>query len=103
MRYASKRPPTWRIAAAAAAAAIALSACSSGSVDDTDGRNEGGESVVNYALPPNASPNWILPIVMPGKLSTRNGSINDSLWPPKVTYSGSLGDVEMVAPRTMAI
>lgn len=102
MRYAPKRPPTWRLVAAAAAAAIALSACSSGSADDSDSGNEGEQSVVNYALPPNATPNWILPIGIPGKLATHNSSITNSLWPPVVAYNGSHGEVKLDEQMSLA-
>lgn len=48
---------------------------------------------INYALPPNFMPNWILPIGKAGKLNTNNKSISQSLWEPLVAYDGATGTV----------
>jgi peptide/nickel transport system substrate-binding protein len=53
-----------------------------------------GKDTINYALPPDFTPNWILPIGAPGKLNTNNGSIAASLWEPLVAYDGSTGTVD---------
>ncbi|MHA6630945.1 peptide ABC transporter substrate-binding protein [Pseudonocardia sichuanensis] len=83
--------------ALAVAAALALAACGSG------GDESGGDgSVVNYALPANATPNWILPIGVPGTLATHNISIYKSLWPSLVAFNGSTGEVVLDEAASVA-
>jgi peptide/nickel transport system substrate-binding protein len=74
-------------AAVALAFAAFASGCSSGNSASTS------QDTVNYALPPNFTPNWILPIGTAGKLNTNNGSIADSLWEKLVAYDGATGTV----------
>lgn len=86
--------------AVATLAALTLSACSS---DSSAGRgDDGGQSTVTYALPPNATPNWILPIGIPGTLATHNMSINKTLWPSLVAFNGSNGDVALDEAASVA-
>ncbi|WP_255622436.1 peptide ABC transporter substrate-binding protein [Pseudonocardia sp. DSM 110487] len=96
----SRPPLAARIArgtALAVAAALALAACGSG------GEESGGTgSVVNYALPANATPNWILPIGVPGTLATHNTSIYRSLWPALVAFNGSTGQVALDEAASVA-
>jgi peptide/nickel transport system substrate-binding protein len=96
----SRSPLAARIArgtALAVAAALALAACGSG------GEESGGTgSVVNYALPANATPNWILPIGVPGTLATHNTSIYRSLWPALVAFNGSTGQVALDEAASVA-
>ncbi|TQM09260.1 peptide ABC transporter substrate-binding protein [Pseudonocardia kunmingensis] len=83
--------------ALAVAAALTLAACGSG------GDESGGDgSVVNYALPANATPNWILPIGVPGTLATHNISIYKSLWPSLVAFNGSTGEVALDEAASVA-
>lgn len=95
--------PTARLArctAAIAVAMITLAACSSGDSSDSDGEAEA--STVTYALPANATPNWILPIGIPGTLATHNRSISKTLWPSLVAYDGSRGDVALDLDASVA-
>jgi peptide/nickel transport system substrate-binding protein len=87
-------PAVRRTACAAAATAVALSlaACGGSSTGEGGTTTTEGASVVNYALPPNATPNWILPIGTPGTLATHNISIQNTLWPRLVEFNGSHGD-----------
>jgi peptide/nickel transport system substrate-binding protein len=87
---------TARGTALAVAAALALAACGSGDGSGDD------SSVVNYALPANATPNWILPIGVPGTLATHNTSIYESLWPSLVAFNGSTGDVALDEAASVA-
>ncbi|MGP4049880.1 peptide ABC transporter substrate-binding protein [Streptomyces sp. 2A115] len=48
---------------------------------------------INYALPANFTPNWILPIGTAAHLNTNNRSIADSLWERLVAYDGSTGKI----------
>ena len=52
-------------------------------------------TTVNYALPPNATPNWILPIGTAGKMATHNYSISQSIWSPLMTFDGSKGEMKL--------
>lgn len=83
-----------------AAAALLLTGCSSGA----DGGAAGSAAAVpagvdtdavDYALPPNATPNWILPIGIAGKMATHNSSITQSLWSPLMTFDGSKGEMKL--------
>ena len=76
---------------AVAVAAATLAGCSS--AGSPSAANAGTDSI-SYALPPDFTPNWILPIGAPGKLNTNNGSIAASLWEPLVAYDGSTGSVD---------
>ncbi|HEY0248082.1 MAG TPA: peptide ABC transporter substrate-binding protein [Gryllotalpicola sp.] len=75
---------------AAAAAAVLLAGCSSSGSSPS---SSGSKDSINYALPANFTPNWILPIGAPGKLNTNNGSIAGALWEPLVAYDGSTGTI----------
>jgi peptide/nickel transport system substrate-binding protein len=75
---------------AVAAAAVLLAGCSG---TQSSGQTAAGKDTINYALPANFTPNWILPVGAPGKLNTNNGSIAASLWEPLVAYDGSTGTV----------
>lgn len=48
---------------------------------------------IDYALPANFTPNWILPIGTAAHLNTNNRSIADSLWERLVAYDGSTGKI----------
>jgi peptide/nickel transport system substrate-binding protein len=87
-RLAARR--TAIAAAAAAAAALLLAGCTGGGSSQS---GSSGKDTINYALPANFTPNWILPVGAPGKLNTNNGSIAASLWEPLVAYDGSTGTV----------
>lgn len=88
--------------AALGVAALAITACSSnGSSGTTSGKNGASASgsapsggSATFALPPNATPNWIFPIGTPGHLASYNISIQAEMWLPLYNYdteSGTLG------------
>ncbi|AMM19103.1 peptide ABC transporter substrate-binding protein [Frondihabitans sp. PAMC 28766] len=81
----------WAFAATAAVAAVALLAgCSSGG---SSNNSSSSKDTIDYALPANFTPNWILPIGAAGKLNTNNGSISSTLWEPLIAYNGSAGSI----------
>ncbi|MET0475554.1 MAG: peptide ABC transporter substrate-binding protein [Mycobacterium sp.] len=83
--------PRLRHRAAAAAAMVAIGALVAGC--SSAGNSGSTTDSMSYALPPNFTPNWILPIGTSGKLNTNNGSIAQSLWETLVAYDGATGEV----------
>ncbi|MEV6103877.1 peptide ABC transporter substrate-binding protein [Streptomyces sp. NPDC051940] len=82
----------WVLATAAAVSAgTLLSACGGSGSGSSAG---GSKDEINYALPANFTPNWILPIGTAAHLNTNNSSITSTLWEPLVSYDGSTGKVE---------
>jgi peptide/nickel transport system substrate-binding protein len=57
---------------------------------------------VTFALPPNATPNWILPLGIPGYLASYNSAIYALLYLPLYSYNGSSGTVAMDQPAGAA-
>ncbi|MGW2473792.1 peptide ABC transporter substrate-binding protein [Streptomyces sp. NPDC001665] len=81
----------WALAAGAATtAAVLLSGCSGGG---TTSSGSASSDSINYALPANFTPNWILPVGTASHLNTNNSSISQSLWEPLIAYDGSTGKV----------
>ena len=81
----------WALAAGAATtAAVLLSGCSGGG---TNSSGSASSDSINYALPANFTPNWILPVGTAAHLNTNNSSISQSLWEPLIAYDGSTGKV----------
>jgi peptide/nickel transport system substrate-binding protein len=76
------------VAAVPVALGALLAGCSSAGNSASTSKD-----TINYALPPNFTPNWILPIGTSGRLNTNNGSIAQSLWEPLVSYDGATGTV----------
>ncbi|MFI9168127.1 peptide ABC transporter substrate-binding protein [Streptomyces lincolnensis] len=74
--------------AALGAGTLLLAACSG-----TSGTSSASKDTINYALPANFTPNWILPIGTAAHLNTNNRSIADSLWERLVAYDGSTGRI----------
>ncbi|MFC9843656.1 peptide ABC transporter substrate-binding protein [Streptomyces sp. NPDC060223] len=70
------------------AGALLLAGCSG-----SGGTSSASRDSINYALPANFTPNWILPIGTAAHLNTNNSSISDSLWERLVAYDGSTGKV----------
>src|SRR5690606_8469417 len=60
-----------RLAVGAAAAVALLAGCSTSSGADGAAADR---TDVNYALPANATPNWIVPLGIAGKLATHNSA-----------------------------
>ncbi|WP_329336276.1 peptide ABC transporter substrate-binding protein [Streptomyces sp. NBC_01352] len=75
-------------AAALMAGTLLLAGCSG-----TSGASSASKTSVNYALPANFTPNWILPIGTAAHLNTNNKSIANTLWEPLVAYDGSTGKI----------
>ncbi|MFF3261629.1 peptide ABC transporter substrate-binding protein [Streptomyces sp. NPDC002932] len=81
----------WALTAGVATtAAVLLSGCSGGG---TTSSGAGSKDSINYALPANFTPNWILPVGTASHLNTNNASISQSLWEPLIAYDGSTGKV----------
>ncbi|WP_232667711.1 peptide ABC transporter substrate-binding protein [Pseudonocardia sp. TRM90224] len=78
------------LVAVLAAAGIVLAACSGGPAGQS---GSGPSDSATFALPPNATPNWILPIGIPGHLSGINTAVNRLMWPPLYTYAGDDGSL----------
>ena len=75
-----------------AGAAVSVSALLAG-CDGANGSSSASSDSINYALPANFTPNWVLPIGTPAHLNTNNVSIAASLWEPLVAYDGSTGGI----------
>ncbi|GAB3556454.1 peptide ABC transporter substrate-binding protein [Spelaeicoccus albus] len=81
----------WMLATAAVlASSVALAGCSGGDNSTSAAK----KTSINYALPANFTPNWILPIGTSAHLNTNNVSIAESLWEPLIEYDGSTGKME---------
>jgi peptide/nickel transport system substrate-binding protein len=79
----------WALFAGAAVSVTALvTGCTS-----TSGSASASSDSINYALPANFTPNWILPIGTPAHLNTNNISIAAALWEPLIAYDGSTGGI----------
>lgn len=74
--------------AALSAGTLLLAGCSG-----TSGTSSGSHDSIDYALPANFTPNWILPIGTAAHLNTNNRSIADSLWERLIAYDGSTGRI----------
>ncbi|MEV5705562.1 peptide ABC transporter substrate-binding protein [Actinoallomurus sp. NPDC052274] len=78
-------------------AALLVAGCSSGSGQGssaTGGTPQQGGSVT-FALPPNATPNWIFPLGTPGHLAGYNSAIRQNVFLPLYSYNGSSGTVAL--------
>lgn len=82
-----------------AATAGLLAGCSSDGSSTTGG---GSKDEINYALPANATPNWLVPLATAGKMTTHNSSLIRSLYEPLVAYDGSTGTVDRVPTADLA-
>jgi peptide/nickel transport system substrate-binding protein len=87
VRTAERR--RWALAAGAVLAASALVTGCNGAGNSSSATSDS----INYALPANFTPNWILPIGTPAHLNTNNVSIAASLWEPLIAYDGSTGSI----------
>ncbi len=82
----------WALAAGVAISAGALLTGCAGSGGSGSSPSASSDSI-NYALPANFTPNWILPVGTAAHLNTNNISISASLWEPLVAYDGSTGSI----------
>jgi peptide/nickel transport system substrate-binding protein len=81
----------WALVAGAAVLTGALvTGCSGGG---TSSSGPASSDTINYALPANFTPNWILPIGTAAHLNTNNSSISQAVWEPLIAYDGSTGKV----------
>ncbi|MFF3196415.1 peptide ABC transporter substrate-binding protein [Streptomyces misionensis] len=78
------------VAGAAVTSGALLTGCSGGGTSSSGGNSS---DTINYALPANFTPNWILPVGTAAHLNTNNSSISQVLWEPLVAYDGSTGQV----------
>jgi peptide/nickel transport system substrate-binding protein len=76
-------------AAALSAGTLLLTACSGSSGSSSSSSHD----TIDYALPANFTPNWILPIGTAAHLNTNNISIANTLWEPLIAYDGSTGKI----------
>ncbi|MEU5342681.1 MULTISPECIES: peptide ABC transporter substrate-binding protein [unclassified Streptomyces] len=74
--------------AVVSAGTLLLAGCSG-----TNDTSSASPDSINYALPANFTPNWILPIGTAAHLNTNNRSIADSMWERLVAYDGSTGKI----------
>ena len=74
--------------AVVSAGTLLLAGCSG-----TNDTSSASPDSIDYALPANFTPNWILPIGTAAHLNTNNRSIADSLWERLVAYDGSTGEI----------
>jgi peptide/nickel transport system substrate-binding protein len=99
LRSASRSTPV--TIAALGVAALAIAACSSsggsstasgagGTTASPSGSAASGGSAT-FALPPNATPDWIFPIGTPGHLASYNSSIQAEMWLPLYNYDTESG------------
>jgi peptide/nickel transport system substrate-binding protein len=83
------------------AAVLAISACSSGGGSSSNSgsgssgsANAGTASAggsATFALPPDATPNWIFPLATSGHLASYNSSIQAEMWLPLYAYDTTSG------------
>lgn len=96
-RSASRSTPA-TLAALGFAAVLAISACSSGGGSSSNGSSGSGSSgtaaaggSATFALPPNATPNWIFPLATPAHLASYNSSIQAEMWLPLYAFDTTSG------------
>lgn len=90
----------WALVTGAALTSGALLAGCSGSGNASSDGN--ATDTINYALPANFTPNWILPIGTAAHLNTNNSSISQSLWEVLIAYDGSTGEVDWNKDNSIA-
>lgn len=94
----AKRSRRVAVAIASALAIGALLTACAGSGQSASSKSDS----INYALPADFTPNWILPIGTSAHLNTNNLSIAASLWEPLVAYDGSSGTVSWNKKASLA-
>jgi len=98
--FKSARSAPAALAALGVAATLAVSACGSGSGTSSGsspaaagtgtGTGTSGGSA-SFALPPDATPNWIFPIATPAHLASYNATIQSEMWLPLYGYDTNAG------------
>ena len=88
------RPRPAILTAFGVSAALLITACGSGgSAGSSSSSAASAGNSASFALPPDATPNWIFPIATPAHLASYNGSIQAEMYLPLYQYdtvSGSL-------------
>lgn len=79
------------VAGAVVTTGALLTGCSGGGGSSSSG--SASSDTINYALPANFTPNWILPVGTASHLNTNNASISQAVWEPLIAYDGSTGTV----------
>ena len=77
------------VVGATVAVAALLAGCAGGGASSTGAESDS----IDYALPSNTTPNWILPINTAGTLNTNNLSISSAMWESLISYDGSSGSI----------
>jgi peptide/nickel transport system substrate-binding protein len=88
------RPRAALATAAVAVAALVISACGSGGGSSSGSAASSGGSAT-FALPPDATPNWIFPIQTPAHLASYNSSIFSEMYLPLYNYDTSSGSLSI--------
>jgi peptide/nickel transport system substrate-binding protein len=94
----------WRTALGVTLASVlALSGCA-GSQEQHGGGSGAPRTggTARFALPPSATPNWIMPISIPGYGANYNGVIRATMFVPLYNYGGSSGSVTLDDPGSAA-
>jgi peptide/nickel transport system substrate-binding protein len=94
----------WRTALGVTLASVlALSGCA-GSQEQHGGGSGAPRTggTARFALPPSATPNWIMPIAIPGYGASYNGAIRATMFVPLYNYDGSSGSVALNDPSSAA-
>jgi len=89
--------PWVTLTALGVSAALMVSACSSakGAAGGAGGGAPVAGGSATFALPPNATPNWIFPIGTPGHLASYNSSIQAEMYLPLYSYDTSSGTLAL--------
>lgn len=95
--FRSARSAPVALTALGVAATLAVSACSSGSgsgsgsTSGTSASAAASGGSASFALPPDATPNWIFPIATPAHLASYNSTIQSEMWLPLYGYDTNSG------------
>ncbi len=95
--FRSARSAPVALTALGVAATLAVSACGSGSGSGSGSTSETSASAAasggsaSFALPPDATPNWIFPIATPAHLASYNSTIQSEMWLPLYGYDTNSG------------
>lgn len=103
MAISSARRGRW--ASAVIAGAVVAATLLAGCTGETGGGSSSGgghSDEISYALPANATPNWLMPLGIAGKLATHNASLIATMYEPLVAYDGSTGTVKRVDKADLA-
>ena len=84
------------VTGAAVTAGALLTGCSGGGTSSSSA--SGSTDTINYALPANFTPNWILPVGTAAHLNTNNSSISQSLWEPLIALLAHMRETEFIRP-----